>query len=413
MLMNSPRLFERMRRDGLDAIIATAPENVAYSSGFWAMSQWIGRGPQNYVLTPPPERGEPCVIASTALLDLIVDRVAELDTWVREIRHYGFFAVERDSEAVLDPASKRLEAMLQAPDDGDAVTSLVRAINDRDLPGARIGIDEVGITPAAMDELAEALPTTRFVDASEVFRFVRAVKTPEEIRRLRRAANIAEESIAAALAVAAEGATEAELERAFHIATIRAGAMPMPACIGVGARSAFSNVQPSGRRLKRGDVIRFDVGGRYQHYRPRRLRRAEPGRFQRRAAGGRHGDVHRDPLLRARVRGTAGGRHGRRDARRRRDIDDDRHRAARSLMGGACPVLLESGRAVVVLSCRIFYGGPSHASPENALPRAVPRRARDGRHRDRRGRFFWYLARVRRLPLGRPSRRRGLRPLLG
>src|SRR5712692_10376349 len=101
MLMNSPRLFERMRRDGLDAIVATAPENVTYSSGFWAMSQWIRRGSQNYVLTPMPEHGEPCVIASTGLLDLAADRVAELDTWVSDIRRYGFFAVERDAEAFL------------------------------------------------------------------------------------------------------------------------------------------------------------------------------------------------------------------------------------------------------------------------------------------------------------------------
>ena len=52
MLMNRPRLFEAMKRDGLDAVVATAPENVTYTSGFWFMSQWIRRGPQAYVLTP-------------------------------------------------------------------------------------------------------------------------------------------------------------------------------------------------------------------------------------------------------------------------------------------------------------------------------------------------------------------------
>jgi len=38
-------------------------------------------------------------------------------------------------------------------------------------------------------------------------------------------------------------------------------------CIGFGSRSALSNVQPSERALKSGDLIRFDVGGRYRNYR--------------------------------------------------------------------------------------------------------------------------------------------------
>ena len=53
-LVNSQRMFDRMRRDGLDALVATAPENVTYTSGYWALSQWIRRGPQAYVLTGLP-----------------------------------------------------------------------------------------------------------------------------------------------------------------------------------------------------------------------------------------------------------------------------------------------------------------------------------------------------------------------
>ena len=54
MLMNSTRLFAGMQEHRLDALVATMPENVTYASGFWAMSQWIRRGPQAYVLTPAP-----------------------------------------------------------------------------------------------------------------------------------------------------------------------------------------------------------------------------------------------------------------------------------------------------------------------------------------------------------------------
>jgi Xaa-Pro dipeptidase len=74
-------------------------------------------------------------------------------------------------------------------------------------------------------------------------------------------------SIQAALAVAREGATEIDLARAFHTKTIAEGGLPVLGCFGVGTRSAMTNVQPSERKMAQGDVIRFDVGGRYKHYR--------------------------------------------------------------------------------------------------------------------------------------------------
>ncbi|MGC2778727.1 MAG: M24 family metallopeptidase [Bradyrhizobium sp.] len=67
--------------------------------------------------------------------------------------------------------------------------------------------------------------------------------------------------------IAAEGVTEQEMLRAFNGCTVQHDATPVVGCIGFGNRSAMINVQPSRRALNRGDVIRFDVGGRYRHYR--------------------------------------------------------------------------------------------------------------------------------------------------
>lgn len=263
MLMNTARLFARMRKDGLDAIVATTPENVTYSSGFWAMSQWIRRGPQAYVLVPLEERGPPAVMASTGLIDLAADP----EVWVRDIRRYGNFVIDRTPDVGLDAWDSRIEALLAQPDDGDAVSCLVRAIKDRGLEGARIGVDEIGILPQYWDKLADALPKARLVRAADIFRHARAIKTAEEIARLRISAQIADKSIQAALAVAREGATEMDLARAFHATTIAEGGMPVLGCIGFGSRSAGTNVQPAAHALRKGEIIRFDVGGRYKHYR--------------------------------------------------------------------------------------------------------------------------------------------------
>lgn len=263
MLMNADRLFAGMKKERLDAIVATMPENVTYSSGFWAMSQWIRRGPQAYVLTPGEGRGEPVVIASTGLIDLVADP----EVWVKDIARFGKFVVDRTPDVELDPWDRRMEALLAQADQGDAVGALIEAIKARGLDKARIGVDEIGILPQYWDKLADALPGATLVRAADVFRYARAIKTPEEIARLRRSAQIADLSIQAALDVAREGATEMDLARAFHAKTINEGGMPVLGCIGVGPRGAMTNVQPSEHKIGRGDVIRFDVGGRYKHYR--------------------------------------------------------------------------------------------------------------------------------------------------
>jgi Xaa-Pro dipeptidase len=264
MLMNTPRLFARMKAEGLDAVVATAPENVTYTSGFWAMSQWIRRGPQAYVLTPAEGKGEQAVIASTGTLDLLADQ----DVPVEDVRRYGYFAIESDALCIdHDEKDKRVSRLLEREDPGDAVAALVSAIKDRGMESATIGVDEIGIIPQYMDKLVAALPKAKIKRAAETFRFVRTVKTADEVKRLRRSANVAEMSIDAALAVAKVGATERQLANAFHGKTIMEGGMPVLGVICTGPRSALSSGQPTERKLEHGDVIRFDVGGRVDHYR--------------------------------------------------------------------------------------------------------------------------------------------------
>jgi len=262
-LTNFDRMFELMDESGLDAVIGTLPENVTYLTGFWAMTQWVRRGPQTYAFQPARGRGNAAIATSSGLLDLVSDQYV----WVDDVRRFEYFQIEVDADARLSDEDAAQLKMLQTPQYKSSVEALVSIIRDNGLENATIGIDEVGITPTCFDELTAALPNVTFRRANSFLQKVRSIKTAEEIERLRGAARVGEMSIEAALAIAAEGVTELDFLSEFNVCTARNGGLPVSICIGFGDRSAMSNVQPSRNQLNPGDVIRFDVGGRYQHYR--------------------------------------------------------------------------------------------------------------------------------------------------
>src|SRR6185437_16536294 len=194
MLANVMRLHELMKRDKLDAVIATCPENVTYLSGFWAMSQWVRRGPQAYVLFPADTQ-QPCIIANSGILDLVADQ----KPWVKDIRRYGYFQLDDDASVDLDADDTLQQKLFSSQAYKDSVDALVAAIKEKRIERATFGIDEMGITPQCMDQLRSALPDAKFIRCFGLFERVRSIKTQGEIEILRKAARATELAIDAAL----------------------------------------------------------------------------------------------------------------------------------------------------------------------------------------------------------------------
>lgn len=264
MLLNMPRLERNMDAHGFDAVVATSAENVTYLSGFWAMPQWIRPGPQAYAIWPRHNvTSKASVVTSSGTLDLLADQ----DVWAARVARYGDFAVDVAAGVHDDRASLRLAEFQDLPDHANAIEALTSELKELGLGTAKIGLDAAGLQPGYVEQLRAAFPGATFVDAQQLFRSTRSVKTAEEIERLRRVGQVAEQAVAAALAAAHPGITEIEMARVFHETTVRADTLPILGCIGFGERSALMNVQPSDRALARGDIIRFDVGGRFRHYR--------------------------------------------------------------------------------------------------------------------------------------------------
>lgn len=97
---------------------------------------------------------------------------------------------------------------------------------------------------------------------------LRVVKDADEVRRLRRAAEISAEGHMAAMRVAAPGAWEYELEAAAEGTFRRLGAerVGYPSIVGTGINSTVLHYDENRSRLADGDLIVMDMGAEFGYY---------------------------------------------------------------------------------------------------------------------------------------------------
>jgi Xaa-Pro dipeptidase len=216
-------------------------------------------------VVPADEKIAPYIVTSMSDLDMAADQE---DCWVRDFVSFGKFFIESPPEPAPTPTDKRLrELMAGSPKKPDALTALAESLSERNLAKGRMALDEFNIPFPLAESIKGKLPGVEIIPGYPLLREIRSVKTAEEIARLERAVEITEKAFFRALSFIREGATEAEIAHVYNTAVAEQDALPVLTCIGAGPRSALPNVAPSaGYRVKRGDLIRFDVGCLYRNY---------------------------------------------------------------------------------------------------------------------------------------------------
>lgn len=193
MLFNRERALQTMDRLGLDALVASAPRNVYYASGFWTrISEWGFQENQATVIVPrDPARPPILVVPEFAISGLI-----ETPTWIPQVRTTEFLstsAVAHEPEPVrLDPLQGDIERLYADKVSGTMAPNIVlgtaAALAELGLERARVGFDDLRL---ALHVQAE-LPTLNWVDGIDAWLHIRKVKTPQEIEFLRHGAAINE-----------------------------------------------------------------------------------------------------------------------------------------------------------------------------------------------------------------------------
>lgn len=119
-------------------------------------------------------------------------------------------------------------------------------------------MDHFGIPLTIYQKIGSYLPDANLLPASMFFRYVRMIKTPEEIQRLRESAELNERAINTMLRVAKPGVKESELAGIYKGEIARAGGqvywMHMNISRGGNSPVIKENV------LQKGDIFRIDMG---------------------------------------------------------------------------------------------------------------------------------------------------------
>jgi Xaa-Pro aminopeptidase len=127
----------------------------------------------------------------------------------------------------------------------------------------RIGAELAFLPVDAGTALRNAFPDSEIVDALFVLERLRAVKSPEELRKLRIASERVIESMLAVIANHGPGATTRELTEALRREETNRG-LTFDYCL-ITAGSSL-NRAPSEQKWGKGDVLSLDSGGNYHGY---------------------------------------------------------------------------------------------------------------------------------------------------
>ncbi|MDH6234442.1 Xaa-Pro dipeptidase [Mesorhizobium soli] len=160
-------------------------------------------------------------------------------------------------------------------------------LNDLDLLGARIGVeyDTHGLTAYNGRRLDELLQTFgQIADASGIVSRLRLFKSPAEIKKVERAAELADAALDAALPLIKQGGDEGAILAAMQGAIFEGGG-DYPAndfIIGSGSDALLCRYKSGRRKLNKNDQLTLEWAGIYNHYHAAMMRTVLTGKASRR-----------------------------------------------------------------------------------------------------------------------------------
>jgi Xaa-Pro dipeptidase len=160
---------------------------------------------------------------------------------------------------------------VDSPDANPAQTDLRPLLEEKGCRGVRLGIewDAYGLTAHNGRRIEVALDGfCTLEDASDLVTRQRVVKSPAELKHVRRAAELADDALEEAYRLAAPGKHVNEILAAMQAAVLRGGG-DYPGnefVVGSGPASALGRYQSTRHQLSADDILAVEHAGVYRHY---------------------------------------------------------------------------------------------------------------------------------------------------
>lgn len=144
---------------------------------------------------------------------------------------------------------------------------LLKFIKENNLTLAKIGIDS-SINSYWANNLSREFPRLRICDAKKYLSEMRMIKTSEEIRRIKIATNVASSSLKIVQSEIESNKRQKEIELFIKLRTeiVNKGCQWNFTTLASGSYSSDIYHVPIDYELKKGDVVRLDIGPVYQGY---------------------------------------------------------------------------------------------------------------------------------------------------
>jgi Xaa-Pro aminopeptidase len=241
-------LRDKMREHKLDAIIAAGgPSHWSFGAGMlWLTGHWEWHALASYILVP--RDGEPTMIYSMGGTHAEAVR-RQVEVAVQDVRHSR---------------------------NGQYAQVMVERLRELKLERGRIGLMEIDprhedyMPVNQYNTLRKELPDAELVLTKNFLHDLVVIHSAEELECVRKAGKLCEDAMNAMVARAKPGVKEYELRAAAGAAILEGGGdidfliigstpMDNPALI-------FGNPRPSGRVLKKGDIINMELAAGYRGY---------------------------------------------------------------------------------------------------------------------------------------------------
>lgn len=237
---DAERLDRLMDAAGIDVLCVTSKHNVQYMLGghrafFFDYMDAMGLSRYLPVLVYP--KGAPQKAAYFG---------HRLEGYQKQVEPFWVGEVETTSSGSIDAMEKAVDYVQRSG-----------------IKTAKIGAELPFLPVDAWNVLRRSFPQNDIVDAVLVLERQRAVKSPAELKKLRKASEAVIESMLAVMATHGPGSTKRELAEALRREETNRGLI-FEYCL-VAAGSSL-NRAPSEQKWQAGDVLSLDSGGNYQGY---------------------------------------------------------------------------------------------------------------------------------------------------